>query len=294
MKKVLVKILSFVICLSLINLPVFNVSADDGLINMVEDFSTYTSENDFIFDWGVNSTSTTATPGFSDGSYNIIQESSIPKNESGGNNGTFAPEVYGKFAYEKVDAENKTVTKSQKLQGVYEVTLDLEYKALTSTNAYYYIFFGDLGDVTTLEDKQKGTAAKVRLQKSAIGVFNNNSANTTDLTNGTHDISADGNNTLKFTVDTNNDTVEVEVNGNTEKLSTGSTMHNIDAVSGFVFKSMERFDVDSFLKIKKLTVKELASDEGSATHAVLDNLPAKLADGIGDSAAVSLIAETEN
>ena len=126
MKKVLVKILSFVICLSLINLPVFNVSADDGLINMVEDFSTYTSENDFIFDWGVNSTSTTATPGFSDGSYNIIQTSSIPKNASGANNGTFAPEVYGKFAYEKVDAENKTVTKSKKLQGVYEVTLDLE------------------------------------------------------------------------------------------------------------------------------------------------------------------------
>ena len=280
MKKVLVKILSFVICLSLINLPVFNVSADDGLINMVEDFSTYTSENDFIFDWGVNSTSTTATPGFSDGSYNIIQESSIPKNESGGNNGTFAPEVYGKFAYEKVDAENKTVTKSQKLQGVYEVTLDLEYKALTSTNAYYYIFFGDLGDVTTLEDKQKGTAAKVRLQKTAIGVFNNNSANTTTLTNGTHGISEDGNNTIKFTVDTNKDTVEVEVNGNTEKISAGTTMHNIDAVSGFVFKSMERFDVDSFLKIKKLTVKELASDEGSATHAVLDNLPAKLADDI--------------
>ena len=44
----------------------------------------------------------------------------------------------------KVDAENKTVTKSKKLQGVYEVTLDLEYKALTSTSAYYYIFFGDL------------------------------------------------------------------------------------------------------------------------------------------------------
>ena len=80
MKKVLVKILSFVICLSLINLPVFNVSADDSLINMVEDFSTYTSENDFVFEWGVNTTSTTATPGFSDGSYNIIQTSSIPKN----------------------------------------------------------------------------------------------------------------------------------------------------------------------------------------------------------------------
>ncbi|MBR5517620.1 MAG: S-layer homology domain-containing protein [Clostridia bacterium] len=280
MKKVLVKILSLVICLSLINLPVFSVSADDGLIEMVEDFSTYNSESDFIFEWGVNTTSTTATPGFSDGSYNIIQTSSIPKNASGANNGTFAPEVYGKFAYEKVDAENKTVTKSKKLQGVYEVTLDLEYKALTSTNAYYYIFFGDLGDVTTLVDKQKATAAKVRLQKTAIGVFNNNSANTTTLTNGSHSNSADGNNTLKFTVDTNNDTVEVEVNGNTEKISTGSTMHNIDAISGFVFQSMERFDVDSYLKIKKLTVKELASDAGSATHAVLDNLPAKLADDI--------------
>jgi len=280
MKKILVKILSLVICLSLINLPVLNVSADDGFIEMVEDFSTYTSESDFIFEWGVNTTSTTATPGFSDGSYNIIQTSSIPKNSSGANNGTFAPEVYGKFAYEKVDAENKTVTKSQKLQGVYEVTLDLEYKALTSTNAYYYIFFGDLGDVTTLEDKQKGTAAKVRLQKSAIGVFNNNSANTTTLTNGTHGISEDGNNTIKFTVDTNKDTVEAEVNGNTEKISTGSTMHNIDAVSGFVFKSMERLDVDSYLKIKKLTVKELASDEGIATHAVLDNLPPKLVDDI--------------
>jgi len=280
MKKALIKILSVILCISMINVPMFTINADGNLIEIIEDFSKYSSENDFVFDWGVNKTSTTAIPGFSDGSYNIIQTSSIPKNESGGNNGTFAPEIYGKFAYEKADAENKTVIKSKKLQGIYDVTIDLEYQALTSTNAYYYIFFGDLGDVTTLEDKQKGTAAKVRLQKTSIGVFNNNSSNTTTMSNGSHTISSDGNNTLKFTVDTNLNTVSVVVNGNTEKISEGSTMHDIDAVSGFVLKSMERFDVDSYVKIKKVTVKEVATDAGNATHSVLDNLPARLADDI--------------
>ena len=90
MKKILIRILSVLICLSMINLPVLVVSADK--VEITEDFSNYTSESDFVLEWGVNKTSTTSTPGLSDGSYNIIQTVSIPYQADGTTrNGVQAP-----------------------------------------------------------------------------------------------------------------------------------------------------------------------------------------------------------
>lgn len=281
MKKILIKILSIVLCISMINIPMFTVNADADLVEIVEDFSKYTSESDFVFEWGVNKTSTTATPGFSDGSYNIIQTNSIPYLADGTTrNGVQAPEVYAKFNYEKVDEANKTVTKAVKLQGVYDITLDVEYQALTSLAAYYNITIGDLGEGTTITDKLQNTAVMVRLAKSNIAIFNAKSTTANTMSVQTHSKSADGNNTIKFTVDTINDNVKVEINGDTAQISEGDTMFGLDAVNGFIIQNMERFDNDSYVKVKKVTVKEVANDAGNATHAVLDNLPAKLADDI--------------
>ena len=279
MKKTLIRILSVLICLSMINLPVLGVSADK--VEITEDFSNYTSESDFVLEWGVNKTSTTSTPGLSDGSYNIIQTGSIPYQADGTTrNGVLAPEVYAKFNYEKVDAENKTVTKAVKLQGVYDITLDVEYNPLTSLAAYYNITVGDLGDGTSFTDKLKNTGVMVRLAKGNIAIFNAKSAAANSMSVATHSKSTDGNNTVKFTVDTINDNVKVVINGDTDNISEGSTMYPLDAVSGFVIQNMERFDVGSFVKVKKVTVKELESEAGNATHAVLDSLPAKLAEDV--------------
>ena len=281
MKKVLVKILSLVICLSLINLPVFNVSADDGLIEMVEDFSTYTSENDFIFEWGVNKTSTTSTPGFADGSYNMVQTTSIPYLADGTTrNGVQAPEVYGKFGWETKDEVNGTLTKATKLQGKYSITIDLEYNAATSLAAYYNITLADFGDGTTVSDKLKNTAVMVRLAKGNITVFNSKSASTNGMSNVTQTKPADGKVELKFDIDTVANTVSVTVNGNTDVTSTGSTMYDLDGVNGILIQNMERFDTGSYIKINKVTVCENESAGATATHAVLNSLPAKLADDV--------------
>ena len=281
MKKTFIKILSAILCLLMINIPVFAENSNSDLVEITEDFSKYSSDSDFAGEWGTNVTSSTAEVGFENGSYNIIQTNSIPFNADGiTRNGKFAPEIYGKFSYEKRDEENKTVIKSQKLQGVYEITVDVDYKAITSLAAYYNVMIGDFGEGTTLADKQNNIGAKIRLTKTSIAIFNSNSADTNSMSVAAHEISEDGNNTLKYTVDTNKDTISVEINGDTAKISEGSTMHNLDAVSGLVFQNMERMDNDSYLKIKKVTIKEIANDAGNAVHAVLDSLPLKLSDDV--------------
>lgn len=279
MKKYLSLFLAICMCFTFVNLPVLTASAD--LVDITEDFGTYTSSDDFVFEWGVNKTSTTSTPGFSNGSYNMVQTTSIPYLEDGTTrNGVQAPEVYGKLGWETKDQANGTVTKATKLQGKYSVTVDLEYNAVTSLSAYYNITLADFGEGTTVSDKLKNTAVMVRLAKSNITVFNSKSANTNGMSNVTQTKPSDGKVKLKFDIDTVANTVSVTVNGNTDVKSTGSTMYDLDGVNGILIQNMERFDTGSYIKINKVTVCENESASATATHALLDSLPAKLAQDV--------------
>lgn len=289
MKKIISAIVALAMIMTMVNIPMV-ANAETELINVTEDYSSYTSDTS-LDGWYLSVLGTTATFGAVDGGVEMKQVAAIPTiNDGTAKNGNFSSYYNKVLTYQAVDAENGTVLKLEKMQGVYDVIIDYSYDVVfhepvgdfTFNNEYFGMYIGN-AENTDSNFGMKASVINLRMNDTGVYVANASSAsnnamspksmNYPDTTTEKH--------TVKVTLDTINKDVTVKLDNNDSKVSTGKFFtKSLDSFNAITLCAMERLGNDSYFRFEKIQVVEKESEAGTTTHALVNSLPAKLADNI--------------
>lgn len=288
MKKIISLVLAFAMIITMVNIPV--VGANTELVNITADYSAYTADTS-VNDWKLVTPGATATFGPVDGGVEMKQVNSKILNDSNAKNGNFSP-YYNKFLETKtVDEENGTVLTLKELQGVYDIIIDYSYKTISPANTdsltfggeYFGLYIGQASPDDT-EYSFNDAAINLRFRGSDLYVANSSSNGSNKMspkTLGYSDTTVEKH-TVKVTLDTINKDVTVKLDNNDSKVSTGDFFNDIDSFNAITICAMERLANDSYFRFEKIQVIERESEASTATHSVVDSLPAKLSDNINE------------
>ena len=275
--------------MTMVNIPVV-INADAELINITEDYSSYTADTT-LDGWYLVKEGTTATFGAVDGGVELRQVDPIPTiNDGAAKNGNFSPYYNKMIEQTTVDAENGTVLTLKELQGVYDIIIDYSFKIKTHEavgdftfgGEYFAMYIGN-AETNTADFGSKTAAINLRFRSNNLYVANapGDGANKMSPKSMTYPNTSVEKHTIKVTLDTVNKDVTVKIDDDDSKVSTGKFYNqNISSFNAISICAMERLGKDSYLRIEKIQIIEKESDAATATHAAVDSLPAKLADDI--------------
>ena len=295
MKKIISTIIAIAMIMTMVNIPVV-INADEtsapaevNLVNITDDYSSYTTDT-ALDGWYLVKKGTTATFGAVDGGVELRQVDPIPL-LNGKKNGEFSP-YYNRIYNEKVvDAENGTVLTLEKMQGSYDIIIDYSYKLNTHEPVDGFTFGGEyfgmyIGSANKNDHYLVGDSSvllNLRFRSGNLYVANTTSDSTNTMVPKSISYTDNSveNHRLTVSVDTATKEASVMVDGNTNKISVGKFWNqNLDSFNVISICAMERLGKDSYLRIEKVQIIEKETDASVATHALVDSLPAKLADDI--------------
>ena len=289
MKKIAIKLLALILCLSII--PISPVIADDvvaqdepvvtatDLIVIEEDFTQYSSLADIPNLTYTENEHTTLTVDPEKGLV-MTQVKSTPLVDGASNKAksvAFGHIVEGKF---NEDAEKRTAYRIDKYSGKYKITVDFEAVAtkyteavdgVTVSNPYYLWNFGGM---ETVEDTL-GLATREKLQLRVYPTA------TTAYSAGSAKFNP--NHTVKYTeaaphqlvIDVDTATKAVTANVDGFKTPAEGSLAKEGYLNSFYVSSMERMIVGSHFSVKKIRIEQTEEDEAtSAAKATLASITA--------------------
>lgn len=275
MKNMLKKFLSIALALSLTGVPTGIVNADNTLINIEEDLSTYMSTADLDEGWSNRQTEgATGTISIgANGGYQITQGASTETSS-----GTSTGFIQRFFKVETKDEENKTVTALSKFQGKYEMTVDytMELSAAEGgSEPFYYMFFAGI-DNENVDVGNDNDIITLRNRPDRVQPY-------TDTALSNINLNAGNSHTAKVVFDTSAMQAEVTVDGKHGTTNTGTFASDVNYINAFAIGDMKRMGESSYINVNKITLKELESDYNAsrtATETVVNSLPKKLASDV--------------
>jgi len=275
MRKNIFKLIAIILCFSMINIPVFPVTADVSLISVEEDFTKYSSLSDIpYFVYEENEHSTIKLD--SEKGLVIEQVKSTPLIEGALNKKaapTIAHIIEGTF---NNDAEKRTSYRINRYSGKYKMTVDFEVlsdkhteqvEGVTISSPYYLWKFGTVSNPSEME-----TSITDKMQ---LRVY---SASTVAYSSGT--VKLETSDTLRFTsgeahqlvMDVDTDTKAVSVNIDGYKTPASGEIRSSGYINSISISGMERMLTGSNFVIKKIKMEQTEAD--AATTAALTALDA--------------------
>ena len=259
MKEMLKRVISIIICFSMMVVPVISVGAEGELISITEDLTTATS----VDGWKVSTTGN-STAGLVPGEgYKIDQKTEADTTS------TKASVVVSKvFDNKVVDDVNKTVAYTEKFQGKYRLKFDFSI-VNGSTTPFYTMIIGAY-------DKESGT-----LTKSTELRIRSNACQAVDASKYNYAYSAESDpvkHSVELVIDTVAKTYSISIDGKLKAASRELVATSLDYINAIRVSNMKSMTEDSYFTLEKIVFEEVESDYNAAseaTKAVLASLPEK-------------------
>ncbi len=271
-KKFATKLIALILCLSIINIPVFPVQADVGLISVEEDFTKYSSLADVpnLEFKGNDHTTLTLDPEKGLVMTQVGTTSLVDGKTNTKKSLEIGHVIEGKF---NEDAQKRTAYRIDRYSGKYKITVDFEVIAtkytepvegVTVTNPYYLWNFGGAANaeaaLTTKEKLSLRTYSTSAVAYSA-GSTKLETANTVRYTEGEK-------HQLVIDVDTATKAVTANIDG--YKTPAAGSLAK-DGYLNFIYvAAMERMIAGSHFSIKNIKIEQTEAD--AATTAALETL----------------------
>lgn len=275
MKKIITKLITIILCFSIINIPVFPVTADVGLISVEEDFTQYSSLSDIpylVYDGNEHS-----TVKLEKGKGLVIEQVKSTPLVNGEVNKTAAPTlahiIEGTF---NEDVEKRTSYRINRYAGKYKMTVDFEVLSdkysekiddVTITSPYY---MWKIGTVSNPSEMGTSITDKLQLRVYSASAVAYSSGTVKLATSDTVRYTSGEAHQLVMEVDTATKAVSVNIDG--YKTPASGEIKSSGYINSLSITGMERMLIGSNFVIKKIKMEQTKAD--SATTAALTALEA--------------------